>query len=83
MEIGKKITDKGAEMIKGLLEAYRGQINDAWKDTDDMAVNFNLKFKPGSQADEIDLEAGISFTTGKVKDKITQTINERQLNLAI
>lgn len=81
--IGTNTIRKASSMIEGLLETYLPDIDKAVRKAEEGAgvnISISLKLKP-INLQETDIEAGISFTTEKIKDSTSQVVNENQLEL--
>lgn len=81
--IGINTIRKASLMIEGLLETYLPDIDKAVRKAEEGAgvnISISLKLKP-INLQETDIEAGISFTTEKIKDSTSQVVNENQLEL--
>lgn len=80
--IGEKTIERIREDIGDLLVSYREAIDQAYlKQEKNLKVGLSVDLSPGKHPDEIIIESSISFTTGKVKDKIESVVDERQANL--
>lgn len=77
--IGEKTIERIKEDIGDLLTSYRSAIEGAYLTQEkNLKVGLSVDLSPGKHPDEIIIESSISFTTGKVKDKIESTVDERQ-----
>jgi len=76
--IGEKTVSTIKNQVEGLLSDYLIEIDGAFDGEDGLAINFKAQIKP-SQDSALIVETGISFVTGRVKDKSDQkVINEVQ-----
>jgi len=80
-KIGPNVTGKMLAMIANLFTTYENDMDQAYRqaDEDPFKISIGLKLEPGDRG--IDIEASISFVTGRVKDKTTGTASEAQQNL--
>ncbi len=73
----KAMRDLGIELI----DSHAKRINEAFLKSDDGKVKVSLSYDIAvseKKADYIDIDATISFTTEKVKTKVTESVSENQ-----
>ena len=84
MNIGPKTIEKMKGMAGEQLDTYASKINTAFlKNTEGkfkVSISFDLAVSE-IKADSVDLDATISFTADKVKDKVSLLVTENQLEL--
>lgn len=81
--LGEKTFSMTKELLGHIVEMYQAEIKKAWLKTEKtLSISLSLKFNPNdANEDEVDIEAGISFVSEKVKDSISATVNEKQGDL--
>ena len=80
--IGEKTVERIKEDLGDLIASYRTAIDGAYlAQKENLKVSLSVDLSPGKTPDEIIIESSISFATGKIKDKINSTVDERQGNL--
>ncbi len=85
MQIGSKTIEAMKAMAGEQIDTYAGKINTAFlKSTDKLKVS--LTFDIGVSATKtnaLDLDVTISFTESKVKEKVSTTVMENQVDLSL
>jgi hypothetical protein len=84
MQIGEATIKKMEGLAAEQLQAYAKKINEAFLKSEDGKLKVSLAFYigvSGERANAGDIDATISFTTEKVKDKISTTVSENQTEL--
>lgn len=77
MNITQKIMDRATEQIKGVLDTYRAQIDEAFLQAEDsLTISLGLTFKPAGE--KIKIITPIKFVTDQVSDKFETVFDERQ-----
>ena len=81
MTIGAGVISAIATGCQSLLVDYKDELNKAYGELGDdpLSISFGVKLFPGP--DGVDIDINMSFVTGKIKDKISRTVNENQANL--
>ena len=86
MNIGPRVLARTKEMIGVLLDNYHNEIEEAYCNTEDddgrvkgLGVDVKLKFSPDSGA--IGIDATINFVSERVKDTVSDTVDEKQIPL--
>jgi hypothetical protein len=86
MNIGSKTIDKMKAMAAEQLDTYAGKVNLAFLRAEGGKLKVSLSFDIAVSAikkDGVDIDATISFTESKVKDKISDTVVENQIELPL
>ena len=80
-EIGVQTIGRMADQCRALLTDYQQEINAAYHGMGDdpLTVSLSVKVAPGREGN--DIETNISFVTGRIKDRIKSSVNERQMGL--
>ena len=84
MNIGQKTIDKMVGMASEQLNAFVKKINEAFLKSEDSKLKVSIAFDLAvseTKADAVDIDATISFTADKVKDKVSTTVAENQVDL--
>lgn len=68
MEITQEIIKKTAEMIRGNLNDYRDQINQAYSENDEI-LEIGLKARYSFLKGNFKIQTNINFVTDRIKDK--------------
>lgn len=77
--IGQPKKEKIMQMVGALIGDHLDEINDAYAKTEDgLSIGFTVKIKPHPQAGN-QIDAGINFVESRVKDTITDAVDEHQL----
>jgi hypothetical protein len=77
--IGEQTRKKIIEGVDALFESYQGIIESVYlKSEKDLKISFPVSLSPGDKPDDVAVNVEISFSTGKIKDKISLVANERQ-----
>lgn len=77
--IGQPTKEKIQAMVGGLIGDHLDEINEAYRKCEDgLSIGFTVKIKPHPQAGN-QIDAGINFVESRVKDTITDAIDEHQL----
>lgn len=83
-KIGQKTIDKMVGMASEQLNAYAKKINEAFLKLEDGKLKVSIAFDLAvseTKPDAVDIDATISFTADKVKDKVSTTVAENQVEL--
>jgi hypothetical protein len=86
MNIGSKTIDKMKSMAAEQLDTYAGKVNVAFLKSESGNLKVSLSFDISVSAikkDGVDIDATISFTESKVKEKISDTVVENQIDLPL
>lgn len=80
-----EITKENIKALLGeLIETHYNGLNHAMSKADDGKLQISMSVKIEFQAEGIcDLEAGISYSIEKVKDRIEKHVNENQMDLPL
>lgn len=81
--IGEKVFQQLANMTEELISEHAARITKAFslQDEGKMNVGIALTITPGKLIDQFELDASISYTMEKVKEKITARVTENQSEL--
>ena len=78
-KIGLKTLRKVSDAVHDLLASYTASLNKAYLDSDELAVNIGLKFRP--HKDGVMVNYQINYVESRVKDGDMMVINENQQDL--
>lgn len=82
--IGEITKENIKALIGELIDTHHNGLNNAMSKAEDGKVHISLSVGIEFLADGIcDLEAGISYSVEKVKDKIERKVNEKQVDLPL
>jgi hypothetical protein len=83
--IGEKVFNQLANMTEELISEHATRITKAFslRDDDKMTVGITLTIAPGKTMDQYDLDASITYSMEKVKEKITAKVTENQADLPL
>lgn len=79
MTIGPAVRGKMVEMVERLLMDHLEAIDEAYRRQGELTVSLPIKLSP--EKGYIGVKAGITFVAEKVKDEITELVDEDQQNL--
>ena len=72
--IGTQTLNTARDLIDSLFRMHQKDIDTAYLKADDsLSVSISVKFKP-SEKGGIDVDAGISFVTERIKDNVFRTV---------
>jgi len=84
MKIGPKTIQAAKDLVSELMDSYQKDIDTAYLKTDEgaLSVSIGLKFSPDKlKENHIDVEASISFTAERIKNKIGKSVSESQVSM--
>jgi|GEM_PF-2064030 len=79
-EIGSKTINAISNSVAGLLENYEPDLNDAWRNTEDVKITIGVKLER-EEGNRISIKTDFSFVKEKVKDQVRSFVTEGQGNL--
>jgi hypothetical protein len=83
MQIGTKTKDNIVKTIDGLIADFLPDIDRAYGLAEDVfTLSIPVKIKPASKSG-IEVEVGISFSTGKIKARKKMFLDENQMELPL
>ena len=82
MIVGKHVLNTANELIKGLLTMHQDDIDKGYLNAGDSAFSITIRvvMRPAENGG-IDVDAGISFVTDRVKDNLGRNVQEGQEEL--
>jgi hypothetical protein len=82
MIVGKQVLNTANELIKGLLTMHQDDIDKGYLNAGDsaFAITIRVVMRPAENGG-IDVDAGISFVTDRVRDAIGRNVQEGQEEL--
>jgi hypothetical protein len=86
MEIGPKTIQMMKALTVEHLDTYAKTLDVAFKKSDDGKLKVSISFVLSvstEKANSVDVDATISFTAEKIKEKISQTVTENQIELPL
>jgi hypothetical protein len=86
MNIGPKTIEKMKGMAGEQLDAFAKKINEAFLKADDGKLKVTIAFDIAvseTKKDAVDLDATISFVADRIKDKVSSTVVENQVELPL
>ena len=84
MEIGPKSIEAMKQMAENQIDTYAGKINQAFLKSDDgkLKVTLSIDLSVSTvKAGGIDCDVSIGFVADRIKDKISETIVENQVEM--
>ena len=82
MIVGKHVLNTANELIKGLFTMHQDDIDKGYLNAGDGAFSVNIRVVMRSAENGgIDVDAGISFVTDRVKDALGRNVREGQEEL--
>ena len=83
--LGDKVFDKMTDQAEELITEHRERIIKAFGKQDDgkLAVAITFNIAPAKAIDQYDVDATISYTMEKVREKISCTVSENQMELPL
>lgn len=80
MEITEEIIKKTAEMIRGNLNDYRDQINEAYSENDEI-LEIGLKARYSFLKGNFKIQTNINFVTDRIKDNSVAYWDPNQMQM--
>lgn len=83
--IGSNVFDKMNQLSKELINVHSERMKEAFNKSGDgkLSVSMSFSIESGKAADQYDIDAQIGYVVERVKEKVSDSVSENQIELPL